>query len=101
MQRTATGRIAGPDRPPVIPASTGRIVVVSIAMPSSVLIIDRPSAPASTQERATATMSVTSGESLANTGTLAGVASRTARSTDAAAYGSQAKTWPREATFGQ
>ena len=66
--RTATGRIAGPDRPPVTPASTGRIVSVSIAMPSSVLIIDRPSAPADTHARAIATMSVTSGDSLAKTG---------------------------------
>ena len=47
-QRTATGRIAGPDSPPVTPASAGRIVSVSMTMPSSVLIIDRPSAPAST-----------------------------------------------------
>ena len=41
---------------------------VSITMPSSVLIIDRPSAPAATHDRAIATMSVTSGDSLANTG---------------------------------
>ena len=40
-----------------------------MTMPSSVLIIDRPSAPASTTAWAMATMSVTSGESLASTGT--------------------------------
>ena len=68
MHRTAIGRIAGPDRPPVVPASTGRIVTVSIVMPSSVLIIDSPSAPAAMQARAIATMSVTSGDSFANTG---------------------------------
>ena len=68
MHRTATGRIAGPDRPPVVPASTGRMVSVSIAMPSNVLIIESPSAPAATQARAIATMSVTSGDSFANTG---------------------------------
>ena len=50
------------------PASTGRIVTVSIAMPSSVLIIESPSAPAATQAPAIATMSVTSGDSFANTG---------------------------------
>ena len=64
-QRRATGRIAGPDSPPVIPPSTGRMVSGSMTRPSSVLIIDRPSAPASVTDRATATMSVTSGLSLA------------------------------------
>ena len=47
--RTATGRIAGPDRPPVIPPSIGRMVSGSITIPSRVLIMRRrPSAPAST-----------------------------------------------------
>ena len=41
---------------------------VSITMPSSVLIIDRPSAPADTHALAIVTMSVTSGDSLAKTG---------------------------------
>ena len=68
MQRTATGLIAGPDSPPVRPASCGCMVSVSITMPSSVLIIDRPSAPADTHALAIATMSVTSGDSLAKTG---------------------------------
>jgi hypothetical protein len=40
----------------------------SITSPSSVLIIDSPSAPASATARATDTMSVTSGLSLAYTG---------------------------------
>ena len=44
------------------------MVWVSMAMPSSVLISDRPSAPAATQARAIVTMSVTSGDSLAKTG---------------------------------
>ena len=48
--------------------SRGARAVVSIVMPSSVLIIDSPSAPAATQARAIATMSVTSGDSFANTG---------------------------------
>ena len=70
-------------------------------MPSSVLIIDSPSAPAPTQPPAMSTMSVTSGESFANTGTAGAVCRRTACTTSAAATGSQAKTWPRSATFGQ
>ena len=52
-QRSATGRMAGPDRPPVTPPSTGRIVSGSITIPSRVLIIDSPSAPASVTARAT------------------------------------------------
>src|SRR3989440_2273100 len=41
--RTATGLMAGPDRPPYRPASTGRMVAGSMTMPSSVLISDRRS----------------------------------------------------------
>jgi hypothetical protein len=67
-QRTAIGRIAGPDSPPESPARAGRNVTGSIAIPGSVLIMERPSAPAATQARATETMSVTSGDSLAKTG---------------------------------
>src|SRR5260221_3786924 len=100
MQRTATGLIAGPDGPPVSPARTGRIVSVSIAMPSNVLIIDRPSAPADTHERAIATMSVTSGDSLANTGMSYRVRALTAAITAPASVASQANTWPRCSTFG-
>ena len=83
------------------PASAGRIVVGSMTMPSSVLMSDSPSAPASTTDRATATMSVTSGDSLARTGTADWVARRTAWTTVAAATGSHAKTWPRSSTLGQ
>ena len=100
-QRTATGRIAGPDSPPVMPARAGAIVSVSTTSPSSVLIIDRPSAPAATTASATATMSVTSGESFAKIGTPRGALSRTAPTTRAAVRGSQAKTVPRSATLGQ
>ncbi len=76
----------------MIPASAGRIVVVSMTMPSSVLMTDSPSAPASTQARAMAAMSVTSGLSLAKTGVPAAVLWRTAWTTPLAARGSQAKT---------
>ena len=62
---------------------------------------DRPSAPASTQARAIAVMSVTSGESFAKTGTPGRCWRRTAATTSAAARGSQAKTWPRSSTLGQ
>src|SRR6266487_1102774 len=100
IHRTATGRIPGPDKPPVIPASTGRMVSGSIAIPSNVLIIARPSAPAATHERATVTISVTSGDSLANTGMSYLARPRTASMTDADASGSHANTCPRSATFG-
>jgi hypothetical protein len=68
MHRTAIGRMAGPDRPPMPPARAGRMVPVSMARPATVLIMDRASAPAAAQARATVTMSVTSGDSLATTG---------------------------------
>jgi hypothetical protein len=67
-QRTATGRMAGPDSPPELPASAGRSDTGSMTRPGSVLIIDSPSAPADTHAFATATMSVTSGDSFAYTG---------------------------------
>ena len=63
-----------------------------MTMPSSVLMTDSPSAPASTQARAMLAMSVTSGESLAKTGTSASVFLRTALTTPDAALGSHAKT---------
>ena len=52
-------------------AQIGNIIIasVSITMPSSVLIIASASAPAATHACATSTMSVTSGDSLAMTGT--------------------------------
>jgi hypothetical protein len=76
--RTATGRIAGPDSPPVTPARVGRIVEVSMTMPSSVLIKDKPVAPALITESAISTMSVTSGESLAKIGVRESLPRRTA-----------------------
>ena len=100
-QRTATGRIAGPDSPPVTPPSAGRIVSVSITSPSRVLISEKPSTPASAQARAMSVMSVTSGESLANTGWFGSAARRTAPITRDDAMASQANTWPRLSTFGQ
>src|SRR5450631_4187410 len=99
--RTATGRMAGPDSPPVTPATWGRSRSVSMTMASRVLIIVSPSAPAFTQARAISTMSVTSGLSLAKTGMLRGSCSRTRAMTLADDSGSQAKTSPRLATSGQ
>src|SRR6185437_14337860 len=101
MHRTAMGLIAGPDKPPVRPARAGRIVSVSIATPRRELIIESPSAPAETHERAIATMSVTSGESLAKTGRSCLVLARTASITAPASTGSHANTCPRCSTFGQ
>src|SRR5947209_8196139 len=100
-QGTATGRMAGPDRPPYLPARAGRMVAGSMAMPSSVLISDRPSAPAATQALATATMSVTSGDSLANTGMSYRALPRTAAITLPARCGSSANGCPASSALGQ
>ena len=66
--RRATGRIAGPERPPVVKPIFGSRRSRSIARPTSVLIRESASAPASTAARADATMSVTFGESLTMSG---------------------------------
>ena len=71
-----------------------------MTMPSRVLIIVRPSAPASRAASAIVTMSVTSGVSLAKIGVPAGSRSRTSRTTRSDDSGSQAKTSPRLATLG-
>ena len=70
-------------------------------MPSSVLISDRPSAPAATQALATATMSVTSGDSLANTGMSYLALPRTAAITLPARCGSSANGCPASSALGQ
>ena len=59
----ATGKTAAPEYPPIVLASTGRRLFMSMRMPSRVLIRQRPSAPASSQAQAIATMSVTLGVS--------------------------------------
>src|SRR6266702_144769 len=99
--RTATGLMAGPDRPPYLPASAGRMVAGSMTMPSSVLISDRPSAPDATQALATATMSVTSGDSLAKTGMSYLALPRTAAITLPARCGSSANGCPASSASGQ
>ena len=100
-QRTAIGRMAGPDRPPESPARAGRNVTGSIAIPGSVLIMERPSAPAATHARATETMSVTSGDSLAKTGMSYRADPRTAATTAPAAAASSANGRPAAAASGQ
>ena len=97
--RRATGNTAGPEKPPMMLASTGRRVRGSMRMPSSVLIRLRPSAPASSQARATAAMSVTLGVSLMNTGLRA--TALTAFVTSAAPAGSVPKLMPPPWTLGQ
>ena len=67
----ATGNTAGPESPPVPLASTGFFVFRSIRMASRVLMRLTPSAPASSQARAMAAMSVTLGLSFMKTGFLA------------------------------
>ena len=70
-------------------------------MPSSVLIIDTPSTPASTTLEAISTMSVTSGDSFAKIGDSLVHSWRTVEMTSAAEYGLHANTCPRLSTFGQ
>ena len=65
---TATGKIARPEKPPTLLATTGRRVLVSILMPSNVFIRHRPSAPASSAAQAIFTISVTFGVSLTYSG---------------------------------
>ena len=72
-----------------------------MTMPGSVLIRDSPSAPAATQAFATATMSVTSGDSFANTGMSYLALPRTAATTCPAAPGSRANGRPAAAASGQ
>ena len=61
--RSATGFTAGPERPPVILPSNGFLVLISIAIPVNVLIMEIASAPASSTAFAICTISVTFGES--------------------------------------
>src|SRR5579875_150852 len=77
------------------------MVTGSTAMPSGVLISDSPSAPAATQARASATISVTSGDSLANTGTSCRALARTAATTAPAACASAANIRPASSALGQ
>ncbi len=99
MHLTATGRIAGPERPPVPPLSTGLKVLVSITIPSSVFIRLRPLTPALITEPAISTMSVTSGDSFAKSGTLL-MCFLTALTASCAVTGLQAKTLFRFSTLG-
>ena len=69
--RTATGRTAGPDSPPVFIFKMGRRVFTSMRIPRRVLMRERASAPPSAAARAISVMSVTLGESFTITGTAA------------------------------
>src|SRR5271170_460245 len=77
------------------------MVAGSMAMPSTTLISDSPSAPAPRHAPATATMSVTSGDSLANTGMSGRRLPRTAATTVPAVAGSRANRRPASSAFGQ
>ena len=90
--RTATGKIAGPENPPIVLAITGRRRTGSMRMPSIVLMRHNPSAPARSHARAIATMSVTLGDSLMTTGL--------ARVTSAAASGDVPNDIPPCRTLG-
>ena len=84
--------MAAPEKPPMRLAITGFLVFRSMRIPKRVLIRLMPSAPASSQAFAMATMSVTLGESLMMTGFL--VTALTALVTVAADAGSVPKDIP-------
>ena len=95
-QRTAMGRIAGPETPPTRLARTGCPLSRSITMPGPrVLIAVRASAPAATTAWAMAIRSGVLAESLTVIGIE--VAARTARVTAAAVSASRAKGRPNSA----
>src|SRR6185436_14719175 len=96
--RTATGLIAGPERPPVLAAIRGARFRQSIAMPFIVLMAEMPSAPPSIAAFAIGTMSVMFGVSFANTGRDVAFLAR--RQTFSVALGSTAWSVPWE-TLGQ
>src|SRR5699024_2324580 len=68
--RIAIGFIAGPDSPPVLLAISGLLLGRWICIPVNVLIIDKPSAPASSTDLAIETISVTLGDNFTYTGSL-------------------------------
>src|SRR5574341_1332295 len=96
--RTAIGRIAGPDSPPVHEASFGRRVSTSMAMPTTVLISDTAVAPPAWAALAVSAMSVTFGDSFTMVGKW--VDPRTARVTSNTAAGDWPKLIPPCLTLG-
>ena len=97
--RKATGNTHGPDRPPKVLARMGRRVRGSMRMPNSVLIRHTPSAPASSQARATAAISAALGDSFIYTGLV--VTALTASVTRAAISGEEPNAMPPPCTLGQ
>ena len=92
------GRIAGPERPPVMLPKRGRQFSTSMAIPRTVLITASASAPAASASRGDGGDEVTFGESL--TMSVLSVVLRAARTTRAVRSGSQPKVSPSLATFG-
>ena len=97
--RSASGKTAGPLRPPVTFFSTGCFVFRSIRMAITVLMRLSASAPASSHACAIETTSVTFGVSFTMTGFL--TAAFTAAVTSAALSQLVPKPMPPPCTFGQ
>ena len=91
--------MAGPESPPVTFARTGFRLAMSMRIPTSVLMRQRPSAPSPSHARATSAMSATLGESFMKTGLP--VTPRTAFVMAAADSGDEPKLRPPQWTFGQ
>ncbi len=86
-------------RPAVTRGMTGSRRSTSTAMPTNVFATESASAPAFSQARATAPMSVTFGESFAQSGMS--VTRRTAATTSSAIAGSAQKSAPPRSRLGQ
>ena len=99
VMRTTMGRIAGPDRPPVMLPSLGRWLSISTAMARKVLATTSASAPAASAARAISAMSVTLGDSFTQRGReVRRRIAATARSVEAT---SLAKALPSSSRLGQ
>src|SRR5205809_175005 len=96
--RSATGLMAGPERPPLPAARRGRRASRSIAVARRVLMAVSASAPSASAARPTRVMSPTLGESFTQSG--ARTRARTARTIAARACGSVARMPPHSGRFG-
>src|SRR6266704_1059870 len=96
--RSATGLMAGPERPPLPVARRGRRASRSIAVARRVLMAVSASAPSASAARPTPVMSPTLGESFTQRG--ARTRARTARTIAARVCGSVARMLPHSGRFG-
>ena len=97
--RTAMGRMAGPDTPPVIVPVAVRLASTSMTMPLKVFIAEMAVAPPASDARAISPIDVTLGVSFAITGPWN--RSDTPRITRSTMWGSEPISRPPASRFGQ